>query len=53
MMDIKKGLASTVQNVFDKNTPGSIIENQNIPNSELAKELHKPIARTFKRKKVY
>ena len=40
-----------VYKFFDKKTSGSGIKNKNIPNKELAKELHKPIIRKFKKKK--
>ena len=36
-----------------KKTSGSGIKNENISNKELAEELHKPIIRKFKRRKVY
>ena len=42
-----------IQKCFDKNSAGG---GASIPlefNKELAKELHKPIIRTFKRRKVY
>ena len=32
---------------------GSGIKNENISNKELAEELHKPIIRTFKKRKVH
>ena len=38
---------------FDKKTSGSNIKNKNILNKELAEELHKPIIRKFKKKKVH
>ena len=41
------GLASMVYKFFDKKTSGSGIKNGNIPNKELAEELHKPIIRKF------
>ena len=49
----QRGLASMVYNVFDKKSAGSGV---NIPlafNEQLAKELHKPIIRKFKKIKVY
>ena len=49
----QRGLASMVYNFFDKKTKGSGI---NIPlefNEQLAKELHKPIIRKCKKRKVY
>ena len=48
-----RGLASMVYKFFDKKSTGSGV---NIPlefNKELAKELHKPIIKTFKKRKVY
>ena len=47
----QRGLASMVYNSFDKKSSGSGIFNE--PNYQLANELHKPIIRTFKKKKVY
>ena len=45
----QRGLASMVYNFFDKKCTGSgLMSNQNFPN-----ELHKPIIRKFKRRKVY
>ena len=49
----QRGLASMVYKFFDKN---SIVGGVNIPlefNEQLAKELHKPIIRKFKKRKVY
>ena len=48
----KEDLASMVDKVFDKKTSSSGIENKNISNKELAEELHKPIIRKFKKRKV-
>ena len=45
-------LASIVQNIFDKKTSGSSIKNENISNDELAEELHKPVTKKFKIRKV-
>ena len=45
----QRGLASMIYNIFDKKSKGSGV---NIPlesNEELAKELHKPIIRKFKK----
>ena len=49
----QRGLASVVYNFFDKKLTGSGL---NIPlefNEQLAKELHKPIIRKFKKRRVY
>ena len=46
----QRGLASMVYNFFDKISKGSGI---NEPNYQLANELHKPIIRKFKKRKVY
>ena len=49
----QKGLASMVYKFFDKKSAGGCV---NIPlefNKELAKELHKPIIRKFKKRKVF
>ena len=41
-----------VYKLFDKNTAGSVIKS--IPqNEQLSEELHKPIIRKFKKRKVY
>ena len=44
----KRGLASTVYKFFDKKSKGSGLTNQ-----QLAIELHKPIIRKFKKRKLY
>ena len=41
-----------IYNFFDKKTSGSVTENENISNKELAEELHKPIIRKFNKRKV-
>ena len=49
----QRGLASIAYKCFDKKSTGSGV---NIPlefNEQLAKELHKPIIRKFKKRKVY
>ena len=46
------GLASMIYKFFDKKSKGSgIVTNK--PNYQLANELHKPIIRKFKKRKVY
>ena len=47
----QRGLASMVYKFFDKKSSGSGIANE--PNYQLAEELHKPIIRKFKERKVY
>ena len=47
----ERGLASMVSKFFDKNSSGSGIANE--PNYQLANELHKPIIKKFKKRKVY
>ena len=47
----QRGLASTVYKFFDKKSEGSGFTNEF--NYELANELHKPIIRKFKKRKVY
>ena len=47
----QRGLASMVYKIFDKKSSGSGIANE--PNYQLANELHKPIIRKFKKRKVY
>ena len=49
--DYQRGLASMVYKFFDKKSSGSGIANE--PNYQLANELHKPIIRKFKKRKVY
>ena len=44
----QRGLAAMVYKFFNERTKGSGIENK-----QLAEELHKPIIRNFKRRKVY
>ena len=44
----QRGLASMVYKCFDERTKGSGINNE-----ILAEELHKPIIKNFKRRKVY
>ena len=38
---------------FDKKTSGSGTKNENISDQQLAEELHKPIIRNFKKRKVH
>ena len=47
----QRGLASMVYKFFDKKSKGSIVTYE--PNDQLANELHKPIIRKFKKRKVY
>ena len=50
------GLASMVYKFFDKKTAGSGLSHtikSMAPNEQLAEELHKPIIRKFKKRKVY
>ena len=49
----QRGLASMVYKFFDKKTSGSGMKNENMFNKELAEELHKPVTRTFKKRKVH
>ena len=49
--DYQRGLASMVYKFFDKKSKGSGIANE--PNYKLANELHEPIIRKFKKRKVY
>ena len=49
----QRGLASMVYKFFDKKSTGSGIANNEIKqNLQLAKELHKPIIRKFKKEKL-
>ena len=47
----QRGLASVVYKFFDKMSKGSGITNE--PNYQLANELHKPIIKKFRKRKVY
>ena len=47
----QRGLASMVYKFFDKKSKGSGIINE--PNYQLTNELHKPIIRKFKKRKVF
>ena len=47
----RRGLASMLHKFFDKKSSGSGITNE--PNYQLAEELHKPIIRKLKKRKVY
>ena len=47
----QSGLASMIHNFFGKTTSGGGIKN--IPNKELAEELHKPIIIKFNKRKVH
>ena len=47
----QRGLASMVYKFFDKKSQGSGVDNNE--NIRLADELHKPIIRKFKKRKVY
>ena len=51
----QRGLASMVYKFFNERTKGSGINNKGnlLANSQLAEELHKPIIKIFKRRKVY
>ena len=49
----QRGLASVVYKFFDKKSKGSGIKNEIKQNQQLAEELHKPIIRKFKKRKVY
>ena len=48
----QRELASMVYKFFDNKTSGSGIKNENMSDQLLAKELHKPIIRNFKTRKV-
>ena len=49
----QREFATMVYTFYDKNTSGSCIKNENMPNKELTEELQKPIIRKFKKRKVY
>ena len=52
MMDINVDLLQWFINFLIKKTPGSGFSNEIITNKELTEELHKPIIRKFKKRKV-
>ena len=47
----QRGIASMVYKFLDKKSSGSDVANE--PNYQLTNELHKPIIKTFKKRKVY
>ena len=49
----QRGLASMVCKFFDKKSKGTGIQNEIKQNQHLANELHKPVIRKFKKRKVY
>ena len=49
----QRGLASMVYTFFDKKSKGAGIKNEIKENQQLANELHEPITRKFKKRKVY
>ena len=49
----QRGFASMVYKFFDKETSGGTVKNEIISNKELAEELHKPIIRKSKKRKVH
>ena len=49
----QRGLVSIVYKFFDKKSKGADIKNEIKQNEQLANELHKPIIRKFKKRKVY
>ena len=51
--EYQRGFASMVYKYFDKKTTGETIKNEAISNIELAVELHRPILKRFKKRKVH
>ena len=49
----QRGLTSMVYKFFEKKSTGSGIRNEITQNQQLAEELHKPIIRKLKKRKVY
>ena len=49
----QSGLASMFCKLFDKKPSDSGTKNDNISNQELPEELHKPVIRKFKKRKVH
>ena len=48
----QRGLASMIYKFFDKKSKGTGIKNEIKGNQQLPTELHKPIIRKFKKRKV-
>ena len=51
-IDIKEVLLQWFVSFFDQKTWGGAVKNENVSKKELAEELHKPIIRKFKKRKV-
>ena len=49
----QRDIALLVYDFFDKKTAGGAVKNEIMQDKELAKELHKPIIRKFKKRKIY
>ena len=49
----ERALAASIYKFFDKKTKGTGIRNEIKQNQQLANELHKPIIRKFKGRRVY
>ena len=49
----QRGAASVVYTFFDKKASGSGIKNEVISNKDLAEELHKPVIRKFKKRRLH
>ena len=49
----QRGLATRVYKLLDKKSKGSGIKNEIKENQQLANEIHNPIIRKFKKRKVY
>ena len=49
----QRGLPSMVYKFFGRNTSSGEIKIENMSNKELAEELHKPMIRKFKNRKVF
>ena len=50
---IWKDRTSMVYKFFDKETSGNGVKNENMSDQQLAEELHKPIIRKIKKRKLY
>ena len=48
-----RGLASMIYKLFDKKSSGSGVNSKIKQNQQLAEELHKPIIKKFKQRRVY
>ena len=51
--EYQQGITSIIHKSFGKNNSGGAAKSKIMANQQLAKELHKPIIRKFKKRKIY